>query len=194
MDQFKRLYKPVLKPVKPGEKRVATDQTNKFDFAKRFAKIIANSDPNREKSTPAVESEPKTDITTSEEKLYDNQQSSTAAESPFVFKPASDVPKLNLNRDGLLHIKVPSSVKDQSCDKIDTSSDDLELIGSDDPMISTNDEHSRENEKDNPQKPSPIKKIEPLTSKAHDESVQLLDQGELRSMQCLIVSHLWVNF
>lgn len=83
MDQFKKLYKPVLKAVKPGEKRSPPTAT-KVDFSKRFAEIIHHQDDNsNEENEESIESNIK------------------LKEDVVDFKPASAL-KLNLNRPGLL--------------------------------------------------------------------------------------------
>lgn len=63
MEQFKKLYHPVLKPVRPGEARPPAGRTDipRFDFSKRFAEMARSEllvPPSAQPGAPSGESLP----------------------------------------------------------------------------------------------------------------------------------------
>ena len=47
MDQFRKMYRPVLKTVRPGEKRPSEEKVPQFDFSKRFAEMVKREMDNK---------------------------------------------------------------------------------------------------------------------------------------------------
>lgn len=91
MDQFKKLYTPILKPIRPGEKRsphpnVASPSSARFEFSKKFAAMLTQE--------LAVENRDDSHSTKGPESFSETEE-------PIAFKP-SQAPKLNLTRAGLL--------------------------------------------------------------------------------------------
>lgn len=99
MDQFKKIYRPVLKTIKPGEKKASGD-VSRFDFSRQFAammkrgEVVASTNEPPSGEVEASPSEPPSASTLKE------------PAPPFEFEPKLTC-KLNLNRPGLL--KGPST-------------------------------------------------------------------------------------
>jgi hypothetical protein len=133
MDQFKKMYRPMLKTVRPGEKRSSEERASQFDFSKRFAEMVKREMDGR-LATDEISSDFKPASSIGSERVKEHTEGKIKEESETLtglessapsndeattmqnaeFKPIG-VPKLNLQRSGLLQLQ--SMPKEESANE-----------------------------------------------------------------------------
>jgi hypothetical protein len=139
------MYKPILKIIKPGEKK-SGDRIPKFDFSKRFAEMIkgASSEAGMDNldfcpaSDVSGDRIPKLDFSKGGTEVTrgssgDIEANSTS--SPIEFKPAN-APKLDFQREGLLQMSRPvQAEKAPTSSLLEFSSESNKEIGPENPQV-----------------------------------------------------------